>query len=108
MFIYQQCSNLLIQLEQDLKQLELWSEQTPTIEQLSSVQPFAVDTLAFEQWLQFIFIPKMSYLVNAQTALPKNMAILPMAEESFKHQQVTPLLTTITQLDQLISADLPK
>lgn len=110
MLIHQQCSKLLVQLEQDLKQLKLWSEQAPSNEQLNSIQPFAVDTLAFEQWLQFIFIPKMTFLIDNKVALPKNMAVLPMAEESFKHQQVTPLLKTLTLLDNLISnylADLP-
>ena len=105
---HQQCSKLLTQLEQDLKQLKLWSEQVPSNEQLNSMQPFAVDTLAFEQWLQFIFIPKMIYLIDNKIALPKNMAVLPMAEESFKHQQVTALLETIEQLDQLISNGLSK
>lgn len=108
MVIHQQCLTLLSQLEQDLKHLQLWSEQAPSNEQLNSVQPFAVDTLVFEQWLQFIFIPKMINLVDNKMPLPKNMAVLPMAEERFKHQQVTALLKTIEQLDQLINSGLSK
>jgi uncharacterized protein YqcC (DUF446 family) len=105
MLIHQQCSKLLVQLEQDLKQLQLWSEQAPSNDQLNSVQPFAVDTLAFEQWLQFIFIPKMTMLVNSQSQLPTSMAIHPMAEESFNQQNESfnALLTTIKQIDQLIA-----
>jgi uncharacterized protein YqcC (DUF446 family) len=33
-----------------------WDEVPPSIEALSSVEPFSVDTLDFEQWLQWIFL----------------------------------------------------
>jgi uncharacterized protein YqcC (DUF446 family) len=105
MSIYQQCSTLLAQLEQHLKQLDLWGDVIPSSEQLNSIQPFAVDTLTFEQWLQFIFIPKMTLLLKNQASLPITMDIHSMAEESFKGK-LTPfskLLVTIKQLDQLIS-----
>jgi len=103
--IYQKCSTLLIELEQHLKRLDLWAETSPSPEQLTSTQPFAVDTLSFEQWLQFIFIPKMTMLVNSQGQLPSAMSIHPMAEESFKQQNkpFKDLLKTIKQIDQLIS-----
>ncbi|MBU2917707.1 YqcC family protein [Psychrosphaera sp. F3M07] len=105
MSIHHQCASLLAQLTIDLKQCNLWSNETPSMDQLSSTEPFAVDTLRFEQWLQFIFIPKMTDLVNNKTNLPSNMNIYPMADESLKHKNktITPLLATIKSLDQLIS-----
>lgn len=98
---YQQALSLIITLEHTLKQLGLWSETAPTHEQLSSTQPFAIDTLAFEQWLQFIFIPKMTMLIDNKSPLPSAMALLPMAQECFKGSEFRLLLTTIEQLDEL-------
>ena len=47
----------LIDLEAALRQLNLWSDEAPSQEALSSEQPFAMDSLEFEEWLQFIFLP---------------------------------------------------
>ena len=98
---YQQALSLLVSLEHTLKQLDLWGETAPTNEQLSSTQPFAIDTLVFEQWLQFIFIPKMTILINNNVPLPSAMALLPMAQECYKGAKFNSLLTTIEQLDNI-------
>ena len=42
----------LIDLEAALRQLNLWSDESPSQEALSSEQPFAMDSLEFEEWLQ--------------------------------------------------------
>ena len=49
----------LIDLEAALRQLDLWSDTPPSQEALSSEQPFAMDSLEFEEWLQFIFLPTL-------------------------------------------------
>ena len=74
---------LLKKLEQNLREAMLWSNSVPSLNALQSQLPFAVDTLSFEQWLQFIFIPKMSEIVSTQSALPESLTLLPMAEQSF-------------------------
>ncbi|PRO73011.1 pseudouridine synthase [Alteromonas alba] len=75
----EQGSDLLFELEEILKAAGLWSAVTPSQEALASQQPFACDTLAFEQWLQFIFIPRLQALLKTNT-LPPPMQIQPMAE----------------------------
>lgn len=70
----------LAQLESLLKQHQLW-QSTPLDDQAySSTVPFCHDTMAFEQWLQFVFIEKMHVLVVNQQPLPSNFAIAPMGE----------------------------
>ena len=56
---YQQLSDMLKTLEEGLQSEELWLAQTPSDDALSSVEPFAVDTLTFIQWLQFLFLPQI-------------------------------------------------
>lgn len=65
-----------------LEQHGLWSTRPPTPEALASQQPFACDTLRFEQWLQFIFVPRMQALIEAGSPLPRHMQVAPMAEET--------------------------
>ncbi len=82
--IYAEVIALLVELEADLKQLDLWSLESPTAAALASTQPFCVDTLSFPQWLQFVFLPRMYQLVDTRAPLPSQCGIAPMAEEYFK------------------------
>ena len=96
---------LLDKLEAELRQQQLWSQQAPDTAALASTMPFCCDTLALEQWLQFIFLPRMRALLQRGAALPNKVAILPMAEEAFKPypQPLTTLLDIISQLDSSLT-----
>ncbi|MFZ8198879.1 YqcC family protein [Alteromonas portus] len=76
-------SKALIQLETDMYQDGIWPDEEPAEHDLKnameSAVPFAVDCLAFESWLAFIFIPKMRVLLTHEQPLPP-MQITPAAE----------------------------
>ncbi|WP_226702349.1 YqcC family protein [Microbulbifer elongatus] len=81
--IYPDIATLLLELEAEMRALSLWDMEPPAPEALASTQPFCVDTLTFPQWLQFIFLPRMSRLVEMEQPLPQKCGIAPMAEEYF-------------------------
>lgn len=91
----------LEQLESELKQNQLWSNMQPTTEQLNSQTPFAADVMPFENWLQFIFIPRFKHMLNSNAQLPTNMSITPMAEISFG-SQYQELISTLQNIDRLV------
>lgn len=62
-----------------MQKANLWPEQVPTKEALQSSEPFAIDTMPFESWLAFIFIPKMRMIVDEKMPIPP-MNIAPAAE----------------------------
>lgn len=101
---YVSLAALLIDIEAELRQLQLWEANPPSAQALSSSEPFCVDTLAFTQWLQFIFLPRMHILVEQRMALPQNCAIAPMAEEYFKPLRYNSgaLIALLAQVDQLL------
>ena len=103
---FEHTEKLLAALTTELKSLKLWQIQQPSAAELASSAPFCCDTLAFEQWLQFIFIPRITQLINQQQALPAKIALRPMAEESFKHLSVRakPLLDIIQNIDTTLTA----
>lgn len=76
-------AEILMDVEKELRELRLWESEPPSAEALASVQPFAVDTLNFAQWLQFIFIPRLYEMIDSRSALPVNCGVAPMAEEYF-------------------------
>ncbi len=92
---------LLQQLEQVLKQNQLWSNQPPSTEQLNSQTPFAADTMSFENWLQFIFIPRFNQLIVNNMPLPSNMSITPMAEMRFG-SNYSDVIATLKTIDALV------
>ena len=63
-------SKALIQLETDMYQDDIWPNEEPAEQDLKNAMessvPFAVDCLAFESWLAFIFIPKMRILLKQE------------------------------------------
>ena len=73
----------LEQLETVMEQEDVWPKKMPAEQDLKnameSAVPFAVDCLAFESWLAFIFIPKMRVLLTQEQPLPP-MQITPAAQ----------------------------
>lgn len=94
-------ASLLDEIEAELKFCGLWQTTPMSSDALASTTPFCIDTMSFPQWLQFVFVVKMRMLVTMNAPLPSNMAITPMAEESFAPLTVD----TKTLLNLLQSCD---
>ena len=97
--------DLLTALEQELHTQHRWESTPPDEQALSSTEPFAVDTLAFDQWLQWIFIPKFRQLLDRQLPLPQRCAVHPMAEEVYPGDDPAGqrLLAIVSKIDELLS-----
>ncbi|SMR99850.1 YqcC family protein [Vibrio mangrovi] len=74
---YQQLNQSLSELEACLQTLQLWQEIPPSVQALSSQQPFAIDTLLPEQWLQWIFIPQMRQRIQELAEIPRGFEMTP-------------------------------
>lgn len=96
----------LLLIERELRLLGYWQALPPSAQALASEQPFCVDTLAFEQWLQWVFLPRMKALIESGADLPAASGIAAMAEEVFSIQalEVKGLLSALQAFDQLIAA----
>ncbi len=82
-----------------------WEEHPPAPAALQSTQPFAIDTLAFDQWLQWIFVPKLQELVTQQLPLPGQCAVQAMAEETYGDDNpgTQGIILLIAQIDTLLT-----
>jgi uncharacterized protein YqcC (DUF446 family) len=94
----------LLLIERELRVLGWWSEVPPSPQALASREPFCIDTLDFEAWLQWVFLPKMKGILEAGQELPASSGIRPMAEEAYKSRgtQVVALLDALELFDRLI------
>jgi uncharacterized protein YqcC (DUF446 family) len=91
-----QLRQILLALEQALQDQGRWETCSPDAAALGSTQPFAVDTLTFDQWLQWIMLPRMHALLAHQQPLPLHCAMQPMAEHIYGESD--PMAAQITQL----------
>lgn len=91
------------ELERELQTLGLWSRQAPTATQMASTQPFCVDTMAFEHWLQWVFIPRMRVLLEHGLPMPGACRISAMGEQSLLHlgRRQTGLLRILARIDRV-------
>lgn len=100
-----QLADVLLLIERELRLQGWWASVAPSAGALASVEPFAVDTMAFEEWLQWIFLPKMKSILEQGAQLPAVSGIQPMAEMVFRERatQARGLLEVLGEFDRLIA-----
>jgi uncharacterized protein YqcC (DUF446 family) len=98
-------AEVLIDIEKELRELQLWDDEMISDEALMSEQPFAIDTMTFPQWLQFIFLPRLYFIIEQRLQLPVNCGIAPMAEQYFSVLSLPslPLIAHLKKMDTLLS-----
>ena len=95
----------LLQIEIELRQLEVWESEPPPEEAFQSDKPFCLDTMEFTQWLQFVFVERMKILIENDHPLPEVSGIAPMAEEHFRGRAESGhgLIRELEKMDKLLS-----
>lgn len=94
----------LAQLQHHLSQLALWQTVPPSAEKFNSEQPFHLDTLEPQEWLQWVFIPRMTALLDSGAVLPNKIAISPYIEEAMKETaQLELLLQPLIEIEALLN-----
>lgn len=82
--LFSKVADRLLGVEIEMRRIEVWSIEPPSEEALASSQPFCIDTLEFTEWLQFVFLERMRFIVEQGHGLPGVSGIAPMAEEHFR------------------------
>lgn len=99
-----QLQSLLMDLEAELRAIGLWSAQPPAAEAFASEEPFCVDTMEFADWLQFVFIARLQFLIDQQQDLPSRCGITPYAEMFWQGRlsSFAELLRILQAIDRLL------
>ena len=90
-----------------MRRIGLWEESAPSKDALESTLPFCHDSLEFQQWLQWVLIPKTRELIEGDRALPATSDIATLAEYRFGQipQETDTLLELIREFDRLLGGD---
>jgi uncharacterized protein YqcC (DUF446 family) len=98
-------ADILLEVEATLRSNGLWDAREPACSALNSTQPFCLDTLRFEQWLQWVFLPRMKHTLENTRPLPEKSGIFVYAREYLRKNEpsTSSLLTLMKRFDELIS-----
>jgi uncharacterized protein YqcC (DUF446 family) len=80
---YAHAAELAAQIEAEMKAIGCWSEQALPESAYDFRQAFAMDTMAFSQWLQFILIPRVRQIIAAQDEFPSQSMVGVQAVREF-------------------------
>jgi uncharacterized protein YqcC (DUF446 family) len=97
-------ATLLRDLDIALRAAGLWDGAPPDPAAFESVEPFCLDTLSLPQWLQWVFIPRMRALIDAQAALPARCGTAAIAEMYFMGSEGDAVLRLIAVLREIDAA----
>lgn len=100
-----QLEDTLIDIENELRALNLWEAEQPPLHDLQSQMPFCYDTLRLPQWLQWVFLPRCQQMLRTRDGIPENSDIYTIAEYYFEQASIdaAALLVHIRRFDDLIS-----
>ncbi|MBQ5559970.1 MAG: YqcC family protein [Lachnospiraceae bacterium] len=93
----------LEQLRDELIAETLWLEEELDENKYNSTAPFCCDTMEFHEWLQFVFLPKMQYMIDNNLELPSSLAIAPMGEVEYRAElkERENLIKILNKIDSL-------
>jgi uncharacterized protein YqcC (DUF446 family) len=93
---------IITEIEAEMKRTGFWSAEPLPAEAYQFHQAFAADTMAFPQWLQFIFIPNVHRVLEAKGMLASGSMVGTRAVKEFDgYTNVTQLVRLLNEFDQL-------
>jgi uncharacterized protein YqcC (DUF446 family) len=99
-----QVADRLLAIELQLRQMNCWQSEPLAAEKYLSCEPFCLDTMSFEQWLQFVLLAKLKQLLENDQPLPTVSGVAPMAEEHYRSGSGQLLIRELAALDELLGA----
>jgi uncharacterized protein YqcC (DUF446 family) len=90
------------EIEAEMKSLNLWSDKPLAPEKLQFTKAFGADTMAFAQWLQFAFVPRVHELVAERGTFPTSSHVGVRAMREFDGDgEASGLVTLLYDFDAL-------
>lgn len=104
MDIYNLATNKASEIESELRRLNRWSADPLPSEKFKDMGAFGSNTMVFEQWLQFVLIPRIHAIAEEKGEFPNNSMLAPYAIRVFDGDpEAGNLHDLLYELDKLIN-----
>lgn len=94
----------IVAIEAEMRRIGLWQEEPLPKEAYDYTLAFAQDSMAFHQWLQFIFIPQVRKIAEEYEEFPKMSQVSTAAVRAFDGwDKANRLITLLKEFDNLFT-----
>ena len=91
-------------IEAEMKKVGFWQNEALEAEKYNFKTAFAADTMAFPQWLQFIFIPRVRGILETKGVFPSSSMVGVKAVREFDaYSEADSLTDLLCGFDRLFS-----
>ena len=91
-------------IEEEMKDIDYWHAEPLPDEAFHFQQAFAMDTMTFPQWLQFILIPRVQEALAKPDGFPKQSMVGIQAIREFDgNEKATRLVQLLNDFDRLFN-----
>lgn len=93
-------------IEAEMKRIGWWREEPLPEEAYNFSQAFAMDTMPFAHWLQFIFIPRVRDIIASQGSFPSRSMVGAQAVREFDGEyEASEVVTLLSDFDHYIERE---
>jgi uncharacterized protein YqcC (DUF446 family) len=93
----------IAEIEDEMKRIGYWQNAPLRPEQYQFHMAFAMDTMAFSQWLQFIFIPRVKNMIETGEKFPPDSQNGAQAVREFDgDDRAQELVDLLSEFDEII------
>jgi uncharacterized protein YqcC (DUF446 family) len=99
---YTQAEVKISEIEAEMKRIGYWSANPLPEEAYDFHEAFAMDTMAFPQWLQFILVPRVRQIIEEEGAFPPKSMVGAQAVREFDgDENASQLVSLLGEFDDL-------
>jgi uncharacterized protein YqcC (DUF446 family) len=99
---YPTVESKLNEIEAEMKRIGYWREEPLPPEMYNFTQAFAMDTMPFVYWLEFVFIPRVRSIIAEQGQFPSSSMVGTQAIREFDGDyDAANLVTMLCEFDDL-------
>jgi uncharacterized protein YqcC (DUF446 family) len=99
---YSKVERKLSEIEAEMKRIGYWSLEPLPEEAYEFQQAFAMDTMAFSHWLQFILVPRVRLIIEQKGSFPSESMVAVQAVREFDGDSTASgLVALLSEFDDL-------
>lgn len=99
---YAQAEQIISDIETEMKRIGYWSPDPLPEDAYDFREAFAMDTMAFSQWLQFILIPRVRSIIEQKGDFPSESMVGTQAVREFDGDTMaSDLVNLLCEFDDL-------
>ena len=96
-------AELTDRIEAEMKRIGFWSDAPPTPEQMNFKRAYAIDTMVYDQWLQFVLLPRVRDIIRNRGSFPPSSSVGKQALREWDgDDRAIPLTSMLCEFDRLV------